>query len=295
MAGDTWLKPLEACSIDTSRPARAHASCWPGSTARARPRVQGHVAGAVSSLPTASSWRLSGSYPGDPDAVLRGTPLTLASLARSGEATGPLEIEGDPDVARRFQALLQAARPDWEEELARVVGDTAAHTIGNALRALTSWSKRAATSFSRDMAEFLQEESRDLPARGEVESFDADLDPAAHGAGANRVAARAYRRDHRQEPPLTGRWPAPGTIGRHPARFNAGAPRHRESAPPAAAVRHLPCAHRHGLQQIAVRIHLLGPARFALYLLPGLWWRPAHAPGSPSGCGARWRISAPSS
>jgi ubiquinone biosynthesis protein len=30
---------------------------------------------------------------------------------------------------------------------------------------------------------------------------------------------------------------------------------------------------RHGLQQIAVRLHLLGPARFALYLLPTFWWR----------------------
>ena len=28
---------------------------------------------------------------------------------------------------------------------------------------------------------------------------------------------------------------------------------------------------RHGLQQIAVRTHLLGPARFLLYLLPGVW------------------------
>ena len=30
---------------------------------------------------------------------------------------------------------------------------------------------------------------------------------------------------------------------------------------------------RHGLQQIAVRTHLLGPARFLLVLLPGFWWR----------------------
>jgi ubiquinone biosynthesis protein len=28
---------------------------------------------------------------------------------------------------------------------------------------------------------------------------------------------------------------------------------------------------RHGLQQIAVRTHLLGPARFLLYVLPGFW------------------------
>jgi ubiquinone biosynthesis protein UbiJ len=111
----------------------------------------------------------------DPDAVLRGTPFALAALARGGEPAGRLEIEGDVEVARLFQALLQAARPDWEEELARLVGDTAAHTLGNAIRALGRWGRAAASSLGRDAAEYLQEEGRDLPARGEIEAFDSEL------------------------------------------------------------------------------------------------------------------------
>ena len=195
MAGESWLRPLEALinrHIAASARAREHLASVDGRVLalafRGTPLVlylvaeQEHLA-------------LSASYPSDPDAVLRASPLTLASLARAGEAAGQVEIEGDAEVARRFQALLHAARPDWEEELARLLGDPAAHAIGNALRALTSWGRRAAEVFTRDAAEFLQEESRDLPARGEVEGFDADLG-TLRGA-LERVESRLARLEER--------------------------------------------------------------------------------------------------
>jgi ubiquinone biosynthesis protein UbiJ len=176
MAGDTWLKPLEALvnrHISASSRARELLADLDG---RVLALVFRGTPLAIYLVAQETQLALSASYQSDPDAVLRGTPLALASLARGGESPGTLEIEGDAEVARRFQALLQAARPDWEEELARVTGDTAAHAIGNAFRAFTRWSGRAASSFTRDAAEFLQEESRDLPARGEVEIFDAELE-----------------------------------------------------------------------------------------------------------------------
>ena len=176
MAGETWLKPLEALvnrHIAASTRAR---ELLAGLDGRVLALVFRGTPLALYLVAEREHLALGSSYQSDPDAVLRGTPLTLASLARGGEPSGTLEIEGDADVARRFQALLQAARPDWEEELARVTGDTAAHAIGNAFRAFARWSSRAASSFTRDAAEFLQEESRDLPARGEVETFDTELD-----------------------------------------------------------------------------------------------------------------------
>jgi ubiquinone biosynthesis protein UbiJ len=175
MAGDTWLKPLEAL-LNRHIAASSRARELLGG-------LEGHVLALVFRRTSLALYcvaepahlALTGSYPSDPDAVLRGTPFTFIALARGGEPVGQLEIEGDVEVARRFQELLQAARPDWEEELSRLVGDSAAHTIGNAMRAFGRWGRRAAESFTRDAAEFLQEESRDLPARGEVESFDTDL------------------------------------------------------------------------------------------------------------------------
>jgi len=188
MAGDTWLRPLEALL-------NRHIA----SSSRARELVaglDGHVLALVfRGTPLAlycvaepGHLVLKSDYTSDPDAVLRGTPFTLVSLAHGGEPVGQLEIEGDVEVARRFQELLQAARPDWEEELSRLFGDSAAHAIGNAVRILGSWSRRAADSFTRDTAEFLQEESRDLPARGEVESFDTDL--SALRAAVERAESR---------------------------------------------------------------------------------------------------------
>jgi ubiquinone biosynthesis protein UbiJ len=176
MAGDTWLKPLEAL-VNRHIAASSHArELLAGLDGRVLALVFRGTPLAIYLVAETEHLTLSASYQSDPDAVLRGTPLTLASLARGDEPSGTLEIEGDADVARRFEALIRAARPDWEEELARVTGDTTAHAIGNAFRAFARWSSRAASSFTRDAAEFLQEESRDVPARGEVESFDTDLD-----------------------------------------------------------------------------------------------------------------------
>ena len=115
---------------------------------------------------------LGHSAPGEPDAVLEGSPFGLAALA--GSATPPrgsVHLAGDPEVARLARELLQLARPDWEEELARVIGDVPAHQVGNAWRGAVRWSRQTLDTLSRDAAEFLQEESRDLPAAPEVEAF----------------------------------------------------------------------------------------------------------------------------
>jgi ubiquinone biosynthesis protein UbiJ len=195
MSGDSWLKPLEALlarHIDASSRAREHLAALDGRVLalafRGTPLVL-YLQAEGEHLAIGSSYR------GDPDAVLRASPLTLMSLARAGEPAGPIEIEGDAEVARRFQSLLQAARPDWEEELARVLGDPAARVLGNALRALTTWGRRAADVFARDAAEYLQEESRDLPARGEAESFDVDL--GALRSAIERVESRLARLEER--------------------------------------------------------------------------------------------------
>lgn len=119
--------------------------------------------------------RLTASYPRDPDAVLRGSPLSVARLA-TGDAADGIHVEGDAATAQRFQELIGAARPDWEEELSRLTGDVVAHQIGNALRGFGRWSQHAFRSFTADVGEFLQEESRELPARAEVEGFAEDVE-----------------------------------------------------------------------------------------------------------------------
>jgi ubiquinone biosynthesis protein UbiJ len=87
-----------------------------------------------------------------------------------------VHIEGDAEVAQAFSELLKHARPDLEEELSRVVGDVAAHQIGNIARSALAFGRRASDTFARNVAEYLQEEGRDLPTRIEADEFIAGVD-----------------------------------------------------------------------------------------------------------------------
>lgn len=116
-----------------------------------------------------------------PDARVEGSLFAMARLAVSGGGSealrdGGVRFGGDPETAEQFWKLLQAARPDWEDELSRFTGDVAAHHIGETLRALQAFGGRVASSMGRNVAEYLQEESRELVNRIEVEEFCEDVD-----------------------------------------------------------------------------------------------------------------------
>lgn len=134
------------------------------------------------------------------DATLSGTPGALARLAATGDEgllrSRAVRISGDPLVARDFRDLISIAAPELEEELARLVGDLPARQAGNFLRGLAGWGLDAADRLSRSFAEFLQEESRDLPARPEVEIFLDDVDVLA--ADTARLEARIRRLEQAQ-------------------------------------------------------------------------------------------------
>jgi ubiquinone biosynthesis protein UbiJ len=82
-------------------------------------------------------------HDGGTDASLSGTPIALLALAgpRAEGALrgGGVRIEGEAEVAQRFRELLAEAQPDFEEELARVVGDVAARQVSNFARGLFDW------------------------------------------------------------------------------------------------------------------------------------------------------------
>jgi ubiquinone biosynthesis protein UbiJ len=114
------------------------------------------------------------------DAVIEGAPLSFLRLA-TGEATqsirgGGMDVRGDAEIAEGFRRLLDAARPDPEEELSRVTGDVAAHYLAGFARDALDFGRRAAHALARNAAEYLTEESRDLPVRIEVEEFVEGVD-----------------------------------------------------------------------------------------------------------------------
>ena len=103
--------------------------------------------GLVISL-TADDGELVVAMPDSVDATvtIRGTVLNLFSLLGSTGAQAlpkaRVSLEGDAEVASGFWQLLQAARPDAEEELSRVVGDVLAHEIGKTVNSLDKYGRR---------------------------------------------------------------------------------------------------------------------------------------------------------
>jgi ubiquinone biosynthesis protein UbiJ len=139
-------------------------------------------------------------HEGTADARLAGTPFSLLSLvgpdAPERVRSAGIRIEGDAEVAQRFQGLLRLAQPDFEEELARVIGDVAAHQVANLARGFLDWGRKAASSFSQNVAEYLQEEGRDVPSRVELEEFLEAVDHLRNDA--DRLEARLSRIETRR-------------------------------------------------------------------------------------------------
>jgi ubiquinone biosynthesis protein UbiJ len=109
------------------------------------------------------------------DAVIEGTPLAFLRLAADDSSksirAGGMDVRGDAEVAEGFRRLFDAARPDLEEQLSRLTGDAAAHWLAGFARDAAAFGRRAGDALARNVSEYLTEESRDLPARIEVEEF----------------------------------------------------------------------------------------------------------------------------
>jgi ubiquinone biosynthesis protein UbiJ len=139
--------------------------------------------------------QLATDFDAEPDVLITGSLLTLARMAGSSGLSalrkGELEITGDAHTAERFQRLLALARPDVEEELSGIVGDAAAHRMGEVARGLGNWARDARSTMGANIREYLQEESRDVPSRYEADRFARDV--ATLRDDVDRLEARVER------------------------------------------------------------------------------------------------------
>lgn len=143
--------------------------------------------------PHAGGIELFNHWRGEPDVTIQGTlpALLFANLKREAGTPAGVHIAGDAGIGQEFQKLVRELDIDWEDRLGRFVGGTAAHRIGRALREARGFVQQGATRFGENLREYLQEESRDLPVRREVEAFNESVDTLR--ADIDRLEARVQR------------------------------------------------------------------------------------------------------
>ena len=130
-----------------------------------------------------------------PAATIAGPPASLARLTTTGGTQvlfgGALRVAGDVQVAKAYKRLFDTLDPDWEEALARVMGDIPAHETARLLHHAGARASRIGADRCTDLRAWLVDEMEALPARSEVDDWMDRVDRLR--ADADRLAARLTR------------------------------------------------------------------------------------------------------
>jgi ubiquinone biosynthesis protein UbiJ len=133
------------------------------------------------------------------DAALSGSLPALLQLfkggANRGSTTPAAQIRGDAEIANRYRELFVLARPDPEEELSRWIGDLPARRVSLFAQRALAFVRRARRTAGENIAEYLQEEGRDLVNRTELDEFLRGVDELRETA--DRIEARLGRLERR--------------------------------------------------------------------------------------------------
>jgi len=134
-----------------------------------------------------------GEYADTPDATISGSAAALLRLVSSDDNASAMlesdvEISGELRTAESFSRLLSEASIDWEELLSKLIGDAPAYQSGNAARKANEWMAETADAMKQNVAEYLSEESRVVPAKAEVNGFMEAVDDLRMDA--DRLEAR---------------------------------------------------------------------------------------------------------
>jgi ubiquinone biosynthesis protein UbiJ len=126
------------------------------------------------------------------DAVISGSAPALLQMFKAGtpgaQTRTSVQIRGDAEIANLYRDLFAAARPDLEEELSRWVGDMPARHLSLLAKSVRTWARRARRTAGENIAEYLQEEGRDLVTKTEMEEFLRGVDGVRESL--DRIEAR---------------------------------------------------------------------------------------------------------
>jgi ubiquinone biosynthesis protein UbiJ len=146
---------------------------------------------------------VSGEATDPADATISGSAPALLQLLRgdgpSAASRAGVQIRGDAEIANLYRQLFAAAKPEFEEELSRWIGDMPARRLSEVARSVRSWARRTRRTAGENIAEYLQEEGRDLISKTEHEEFIAGVDAVRESA--DRIEARLKNLEQRTKGP----------------------------------------------------------------------------------------------
>lgn len=153
-------------------------------------------------FPDAEDVMILDDFDGEADTTISGTPIALIKLGLASDSqaemfAGDVTITGDLKLGRQFNQLFASLDLDWEEQLSKITGDMAAHTLGNISRSLFSWNNRNTNSMKMNMGEYLQEEIRYIPSQNEVDGFMQDVNTLRNDV--SRLEARLKKIEQQKQ------------------------------------------------------------------------------------------------
>jgi ubiquinone biosynthesis accessory factor UbiJ len=104
--------------------------------------------------------------------------LALAKVSGSSVSlgVGKIHISGDAELARQMQQIADQFDPDWDAPFAAVFGDVLGFQLARGAKQVAAYAKRVGAAFLGSASEYVQEESKDVIPRAELEQFYDDVD-----------------------------------------------------------------------------------------------------------------------
>lgn len=124
--------------------------------------------------------------------------LLRASDAEQVAALDALSVSGDVGRLQQLQKWMSSVDVDWEELLARRVGDVAAHQIGNFVRHANRQVRQVGGDMQDNVAEYLLYETRVVVSADELECWSRDVDRLRNDV--ERLQVRLNLLTHRVAP-----------------------------------------------------------------------------------------------
>ena len=131
-----------------------------------------------------------------PDVLLSGSPVAFGLMSISDKParalfSGKVSMQGDSKTGQHFQQLFESLDIDWQQQLTRILGQAPAKRIMTIIGQGRQWFTETDNAIRENVSEYLQEESRILPAQAEADMFFDEVDQLR--ADVDRLEARIKR------------------------------------------------------------------------------------------------------